>query len=298
MTVSSNPTLASSVSELLPEIIEAAQYSYQQAGIMPGIVNSRDISDVPGGSISFPVFDLVAEDGSAAEANELTARVLDTPETVLSLQRRGACIKLSGLAQKSAGEDLGVHAGVLLGRARARAVDQRILGTFDLTSGTYQGTGSTNGSLTWTSFNQALLLVKEAEATGPFYCVLAPEQAHDLRASISPVATRRAVLAGTEGIENVWRLGQFVGQYLAVRIFESARVQTGSDGVNTNLHLGALYSQDVLLYAYADQENPIEVKREPLYDLDLYVLNYYDSASIQTASNQEQGLCVLYSKNA
>lgn len=282
MAINTNPTASADIAELIPEIIEAAQYSFDQSGIMPVIVNGRDVSDVPGKTVSFPVFNIVTEDGSVSEAGEVVARVLDTPETVLTLARRAASIKLTGLSRKASAEDLSVHAGVLLGRARARAVDTRILSTYDLTSGTYQGTGATNGALTWTSFNEALLLVKEAEAAGPFFCVLAPEQAHDLRAGISPVATGGAILAGTEGVENVWRLGQFLGQYLGVRIFESARVQTGSDGTTTNLHLGVLYSQDVLLYANSDHESPIEVSRESLYDLDVYVLNYYDSAAVQT----------------
>jgi len=298
MAVNTNPTASANIAELIPEIIEASQYAYDQSGIMSSIVNARDVSSVAGKSVSFPVFDIVTEDDAVTESGEVTATVLDTPETVLTLARRAASIKLTGLSRKASKEDLGVHAGVLLGRARARAVDSRILGGFDADSGDYQGTGSTDGSMTWTSFNEALLLAKEAEAAGPFFCVLAPQQAHELRSGFSPVATGGAILAGTETVENVWRLGQFLGQFLGVRIYESARVHTGSDGTNTNLHLGVLYSQDVLLYAHSGHENPIEIVREPLYDLDVYVLNYYDSAAVQTAKDQEKGMCVLYSKNS
>jgi hypothetical protein len=297
MAINTNPTTSADIAELVPEIIEAAGYAYDESGVMPAIVNRRDTSGTPGTTVSFPVFEIVSEDDSVTESGEVTASVLDTPETVLTLARRAASIKLTGLARKASREDLSVHAGVLLGRARARAVDTRILSSFDLVSGDYQSAGSTDDALTWTHFNEALLKVKESEAAGPFFCVLAPQQAHELRGAISPVATGGAILAGSEGVANVWRLGQFMGQYLGVRIFESGRVQVGSDGVNDDLHLGVLYSQDVLLYASSDHENPIEIVREPLYDLDLYVLNYYDAAGVQTASDQENGLCVLYSKS-
>lgn len=298
MAVNTNATTSGDVPELIPEIMEAAQYAYDQSGIMPAIVNARDVSGVPGAGVSFPVFEIIEEDGAVTESGEVAASVLDSPNTTLTLARRAASIKLTGLSRKASGEDLAVHAGVLLGRARARAVDARILSAFNLASGNYQSAGAVDGPLTWDLFNEALLKVKAAEAAGPFFCVLSPQQAHELRGSFSPVATGGAILAGTEGVENVWRLGQFLGQFLGVRIYESARVQLGSDGVNENLRLGVLYSQDVLLYAYSGHETPIERVREPLYDVDVYVLNYYDAAAVQVAGGRDKGLCVLYSKQA
>ena len=279
-------TTTTSLAELIPEITENVAYIFQNEGIGRSLVSYRDVSNVPGVTVEFPIYTEVTASTSVSETATPSSHEMDISMASLTIAKRSVYVGLGDLTKKAM-TDSPSTIGVAMGMSMVKAIDASI---FNVISTTNYATsaGATNAALTITHVLAGINVLELNEVDMPLHCVVHPYQYKSIRSALTPIANDDGVAVGVA--DEMTRNGM-VSRAFGVNWFVTNRVSSRTVDATSNCYSGLIFNPRGIGYAFSWlYENGIESIRNDAAVTEL-LLNWADSAGVIYAS----GVCTLYS---
>ena len=282
-------TTTTSLAEIIPEITLGVDYIFQNKAIGRSLVTYKDVSNVPGKAIEFPIYTEVSASTGAGETATPDSHQMDLSAATLTIAKRVVYVGLGDLAKKSMA-DSPATIGEAMGLAMVKAIDVSI---FNVISTTNYATsaGSTDQSMSITYALNALNQLELNEVDSPIHCVLHPHQYKSIRSGLTPVANDDgvAVAAASQMTQEA-----FVGRMLGMNWFVTSRVSSRTVDATANTYSGLVFNPRGIGYAFSWlNEAGVESIRSD-ESLTKLLLAWADSAGVIYAS----GVCTLYSTSS
>jgi N4-gp56 family major capsid protein len=223
------------LNDLLPQIIQEAQFVFSERSIMRGLVKNFMLSPGQGKTVNVPIYPLQTA-AALTEGNEITNTAVSTDQAVLTVSPVAIRTMLTDLARTSASSNVVADLGRLFGEAVARKIDSDLCALF---SGSFtNAVGNATTAISAASVFQAVAKLKsQGVPTDGLACVLHPAIAYDLKANLTNTFANPA--AGDVQNEAM-RMG-YVGMLAGVPIYETSNIaNTGTTGD----YYGGLFHRD------------------------------------------------------
>lgn len=288
-------TTTTTLTELIPEITEAAAFIYQDKAIAKSLIKYKDVSGEPGLTVEFPRFTEVA--GDTAFTNDYdspTSHAMDTSGMpTVTIARRSVFVLLPDTVKKAInGYDV-AGIGKAMAMAQAKQDDAAIFGVVTGTTNWTTGTGATNAAFSLGYLKDGVLLLEENEVDDVLACVLHPKGVDAVRDELTAVTsdTTDSSLHQTQQGSEMLRRG-FVGELYGAEIFKSNRIGSGTVTATTEVYNSLLFPiGEGIGYAWSSLEvDGIEFERNAEAAATKMIINYMDSADVVYAS----AVCKLY----
>ena len=285
MAVSTTTTLASIINS---ETIVEARLAFQKNANMPALVRVADITGIRTKAASFPVYNTVTVSKTAEGTDQTTTATVQPTDVVLTVARRIVRVDLTDLAAGSWADSVppSQRLGQLIGNARAKQVDQDILGV--MTTNYTSSVGATNSTdVSFANILSALLTLEVNEADEQLVLALHPKQFAHLRGDLVIVSGTAASTDRSTQAQDAMNTGKVMNLFGATAVVTN-RVGTGTD--TNDMYLGLLgYTKEAIGYAVknvnAELGLPeIEPQRDASASQTEVIHTYYDSTGIIRAS--------------
>jgi len=293
--MASGYTTQTTLTELIPEITEAAAFIYQDKALAKSLVKYRDVSNQPGITVEFPRFTEVA--GDTAFTNDYdspTSHAMDTSGMPsITLARRSVFVLLPDTVKKAInGYDVqGI--GKAMAMAQVKQDDALAFGVVTGTTNWTTGTGATNAAFSLGYLKDGILLLKKNEVDDILACVLHPNAVDAVRDELVAVTsdTTDSSLHQTMQGSEMLRLG-FVSKLFGAERFESNRIGSGTVTATTNVYNSLLFPiGEGIGFGYSSLEvDGIEFERDAEHASTKMIINYMSSADVVYTS----AVCKLY----
>lgn len=223
-------------SELFTNLLGDAQFAAYENSVARQIVTALNYPGNAGKVLQIPVYASVSAD-DLTEGTAATAANTNTTSVSLTLAEIGTYFQVTDMLRDSAQRDVIADLGAQAGRAIAEKMDSTVFSLFD--SFSTEISSNVNAEVTVDSILQGVATLRAAKLTGPFYAVVHPGVAYNLKKEL---ATN-----GGNNIPGLTNVGEtvlsdfFIGRIAGCTIFESALVPTsGDNATNAVFHPGAL----------------------------------------------------------
>lgn len=207
-------------SELIATLIGAAQYQAYETSIARSLVQVFDLPMGSGKSVSVPVYSSITAQ-SITDESAATAAATNTTSALITLSEHVVYHKITNMLRDSAASDVFAQLGDQSGRAIAEAIDAQVFANFGDLSGS-----TTAAELTVDRILQAAATLRSRKLTGPFYAVVSPLAAYNLKKELTNAG---GTIAALSGVGNQVLASAFVGTVAGVNIIESALVPVVGD---------------------------------------------------------------------
>ena len=244
-----NETTSSTISELYTEIVAEALFVASEQSVMRGLVRNYTIAG-GGKSVEVPIFSTVSA-AAVNEATDLSNTAVNPTSVTITASEIGIMTTLTDLARNSSSRNIAADIGKLFGEAIAKKMDQDLTALFDGFSSSIVGAGQ---ELTVDKIFQAVATLRQANVPGPYYGVLNPKVAYNVKKNL----TNTFVNPNPNDLTNEALRTGYIGNIAGVQIFESSNVDGTTDTDNCK---GAVFSQDALGLAMM-QDLKIETQRD------------------------------------
>ena len=244
-----NETTSSTISELYTEIVAEALFVASEQSIMRGLVRNYTIAG-GGKSVEVPIYANVSA-AAVNEATDLSNTAVNPTSVTITASEIGIMTTLTDLARNSSSRNIAADIGKLFGEAIAKKMDQDLTALFDGFSSSIGGAGQ---ELTVDRIFQAVATLRQANVPGPYYGVLNPKVAYNVKKNL----TNTFVNPNPNDLTNEALRTGYIGNIAGVQIFESSNVDGTTDTDNCK---GAIFSQDALGLAMM-QDLKIETQRD------------------------------------
>lgn len=290
--MASGVTTMTTLAELIPEITLRVDYLYQNAAIGRALVDTRDISGIPGKTVEWPRLDAFSASTSPAEGATPTSHAADSGDTTsLTIVRKAVYVQFSDLARKAANITVEEIAKAMV-MAQAKEIDSLIFGVTTGTTDYTTSAGATNAALSITHVLAGLNLLELNEVDDSLYAVVHPFQYKSIRSALTPVANDDAIAIG---IADVMNKEAFVSRAYGINWFKTNRISKSTVDATANVYNGLLFSKRGIGYAFSWlAQSGLETNREPKGAYDDLIINWADSAGIIYSS----AVCELDSTSA
>jgi hypothetical protein len=208
-------------SELLATLIGAAQYQAYETSIARSLVSVFDLPAGSGKTVSVPVYSAIS---ASNITDESAASAADTNTTAASITLSEHVVyhRITNMLRDSAASDVFAQLGDQSGRAIAESIDAQVFAQFANFSGS-----ATSSELTVDRILKAAATLRSRKLTGPFYAVVSPLAAYNLKKELTNAG---GTIAALSGVGNQVLQSAFIGSVAGVNIIESALVATsGTD---------------------------------------------------------------------
>ena len=242
-------TTSSTISELYTEIVAEALFVASEQSVMRGLVRNYTIAG-GGKSVEVPIFSTVSA-AAVNEATDLSNTAVNPTSVTITASEIGIMTTLTDLARNSSSRNIAADIGKLFGEAIAKKMDQDLTALFDGFSSSIGGAGQ---ELTVDRIFQAVATLRQANVPGPYYGVLNPKVAYNVKKNL----TNTFVNPNPNDLTNEALRTGYIGNIAGVQIFESSNVDGTTDTDNCK---GAIFSQDALGLAMM-QDLKIETQRD------------------------------------
>jgi N4-gp56 family major capsid protein len=223
------------LNDLLPEIIQEAQFVFSERSIMRGLVKNFMLAPGQGKTVNVPIFPLQTAT-ALTEGNEITNTAVSTSTAQLTISPVAIRTLLTDLARTAASSNVVADLGRLFGEAVARKIDADLCALFAGSFTNAVGNASTTMSAAQV-FQAVAKLKAQGVPTDGLACVLHPAIAYDLKANLTNTFANPA--AGDVQNEAM-RMG-YVGMLAGVPIYETSNIDnTGTTGD----YYGGLFHRD------------------------------------------------------
>ena len=229
-----NETTSSTISELYTEIVAEALFVASEQSVMRGLVRNYTIAG-GGKSVEVPIFSTVSA-AAVNEATDLSNTAVNPTSVTITASEIGIMTTLTDLARNSSSRNIAADIGKLFGEAIAKKMDQDLTALFDGFSSSIGGAGQ---ELTVDKIFQAVATLRQANVPGPYYGVLNPKVAYNVKKNL----TNTFVNPNPNDLTNEALRTGYIGNIAGVQIFESSNVDGTTDTDNCK---GAVFSQDAL----------------------------------------------------
>ena len=244
-----NETTSSTISELYTELVAEALFVASEQSVMRGLVRNYTIAG-GGKSVEVPIFSTVSA-AAVNEATDLSNTAVNPTSVTITASEIGIMTTLTDLARNSSSRNIAADIGKLFGEAIAKKMDQDLTALFDGFSSSIGGAGQ---ELTVDKIFQAVATLRQANVPGPYYGVLNPKVAYNVKKNL----TNTFVNPNPNDLTNEALRTGYIGNIAGVQIFESSNVDGTTDTDNCK---GAIFSQDALGLAMM-QDLKIETQRD------------------------------------
>lgn len=226
-------TTTTTLDTLLPDIIAEAMFQSQENSIMRGLVKNYNLPFGNGKTITVPKYPQVTAN-AVAEGADLSPEAITTGSAVLTVSEVGVMTNVSDLAVRTSSANVVADVGRLFGNAMAKKMDQDLAALFASFS-VVLGDGTT--AVTAARIFEAVAKLRAAGVDPSLIaCVLHPEIAYDLKASITGTYGAPASEMGNSAMRS-----GLVGQIAGIPVYESGHiVSTAGDSVGGVFHRDAL----------------------------------------------------------
>jgi N4-gp56 family major capsid protein len=244
-----NETTSSTISELYTEIVAEALFVASEQSIMRGLVRNYTIAG-GGKSVEVPIYSTVSA-AAVNEATDLSNTAVNPTSVTITASEVGIMTTLTDLARNSSSRNVAADIGRLFGEAIAKKMDTDLTALFDGFSSSIGGAGQ---ELTVDKIFQAVATLRQANVPGPYYGVLNPKVAYNVKKNL----TNTFVNPNPNDLTNEALRTGYIGNIAGVQIFETSNVDGTTDTDNCK---GAVFSQDALGLAMM-QDLKIETQRD------------------------------------
>jgi N4-gp56 family major capsid protein len=244
-----NETTSSTISELYTEIVAEALFVASEQSVMRGLVRNYTIAG-GGKSVEVPIYSTVSA-AAVSEASDLSNTAVNPTSVTITASEVGIMTTLTDLARNSASRNVAADIGRLFGEAIATKMDQDLTALFDGFSTSIGGAGQ---ELTVDKIFQAVATLRQANVPGPYFGVLNPKVAYNVKKSL----TNTFVNPNPNDLTNEALRTGYIGNIAGVQIFETSNVDGTTDTDNCK---GAIFSRDALGLAMM-QDLKIESQRD------------------------------------
>lgn len=219
MTTAYNNTIINS--ELYAPLVAAAQYAAYENSVARQITTVFDMPANAGKVVQIPVWSAISattpDEGAVA-----TFADTNTSSVNLTLSEKVVAHRITDMLRDSAYNDVMAQLGDQAGRAIAEKMDAEAFAEF---ANFTDDLGSTGKELTVADLFAAAAYLRGNKLTGPFYAVLHPGSAYNIKKSLTATSSfQQATTAG----DNVFG-GFYLGTIAGIACYESALVGTSSD---------------------------------------------------------------------
>lgn len=222
---------------LYANMVQAALFTLSERTVIRPLVKQYDMTGTPGLVAQIPIYPALTAD-TPTDGSDLSNKAFEvTTSKTLTAAERGVLVTLTDLAQETASEDVAAAVGRQIGDAMAKKVDQDLAALF---SGFSNSVGSGAAELTVEDLFKAAATLRANQAPGPYYAVVHPYQAYQLKKQLTGAGNTNMVNPSDVGNEAL-RAG-LVGTVAGITIFESTVVSGDSAGA----YVGAAFSSDAL----------------------------------------------------
>jgi N4-gp56 family major capsid protein len=223
------------LNDLLPEIIQEAQFVFSERSIMRGLVKNFTLAPGSGKNVNVPIFPLQTA-ASITEGNEVDNTAVSTSTAQLVVSPVAIRTILTDLARTAASSNVVADLGRLFGEAVARKIDTDLTALFSGSFTNAVGNASTPMSAA-TVFQAVAKLKSQGVPTDGLACVVHPAIAYDLKANLTNTFANPA--AGDVQNEAM-RMG-YVGMLAGVPIYETSNIANNG---TTGDYYGGLFHRD------------------------------------------------------
>jgi N4-gp56 family major capsid protein len=244
-----NETTSSTISELYTEIVAEALFVAQEQSVMRGLVRNYTIAG-GGKSVEVPIYSTVSA-AAVNEATDLSNTAVNPSSVTITASEVGIMTTLTDLARNSASRNVAADIGRLFGESIAKKIDTDLTALFDGFSTSIGGAGQ---ELTVDKIFQAVATLRQANVPGPYFGVLNPKVAYNVKKSL----TNTFVNPNPNDLTNEALRTGYIGNIAGVQIFETSNVDGTTDTDNCK---GAIFSRDALGLAMM-QDLKIESQRD------------------------------------
>lgn len=223
------------LNDLLPEIIQEAQFVFSERSIMRGLVKNYMLAPGQGKHVNVPIYPLQTA-AALTEGDEITNTAVSTSTAQLTVAPVAIRTLLTDLARTSASSNVVADLGKLFGEAVARKVDSDLCALF---SGSFtNAVGNATTTISAASIFQAVAKLKsQGVPTDGLACVLHPAIAYDLKANL----TNTFANPNAGDVQNeAMRMG-YVGMLAGVPIYETSNIANNGTAGD---YYGGLFHRD------------------------------------------------------
>jgi N4-gp56 family major capsid protein len=236
-TTDGTPGSVAGGANLFSNIVQEAIFTAQERALLPQTTTIYDIGAVAGKSVQVPVYPTVSA-AALTEGTDITDDANVNPDgVVITATEYGVLANLSDAMRDSAGRNVAADVGRILGESIAKKQDETIAANFANFS---TGLGSTSTTATIELIFQAAAELREANAPAPYFCVVTPKQAYQLKKQLVGAGYSTGANAISEAGNMAMNSG-IVGTIAGVTIIES-----NSLSASGSAKVGAVYSASAL----------------------------------------------------
>jgi hypothetical protein len=236
--------------ELFENISQAAVFTMSEQTVIRPLVANYDLSGTPGLTASIPVIPTLAA-SAAAEGSDVTLTQFNPTGKDVTCSEIGVNVQITDFVKESASLDVQAAIGRQGGEAIAAKVDTDLAALF---AGFSNTVGSGAAEITASVIFQAAATLRNNNAPGPYYCVLAPFQAMALKQQLA--GTGNTNMGSLSDIGNQALRDGFIGTLAGMQIFESSNIANDPSAGGV---IGAAFSRDSLAYV---NKRPLRLETE------------------------------------
>jgi N4-gp56 family major capsid protein len=250
-------TTTTTIASLIPEIVAEAMFVASEASIMRNMVRNYSIPLNAGNIINVPIYPtqtaVALTEGTDITGNAETGLAnISTSVATITMGEVGIMTRVTDLARDSAQSDVIADVGRLFGEAIAVKMDKDLTALFD--SFTTNVLGNSATQITPADIFKGLAKLRALGVPSQdLFCVLHPEIAYDLKATLTNTFSNPA--AGL--LQNEAMMSGFVGMIAGIPLFETSNFTA----VDAGDWKGGIFHRDALGLAIM-KDIRIEVQRD------------------------------------
>ena len=215
-------------SELFTALLGDAQFAAYENSVARQVVTALDYPQNAGKVLQIPVYASISA-ADLSEGTAATAANTNTTSVSLTLAEIGTYFQVTDMLRDSAQRDVIGDLGFQAGRAIAEKMDTGVFANFTTFD---EIKSNVNAEVTVDDILQGVATLRSRKITGPFYCILHPGVAYQIKKELSNAGA--ATIPALSNTGNTVLSQFYVGQLAGCVIIESALVATsGNNAVNS-----------------------------------------------------------------
>ena len=256
-------------SELYAPLVAAAQYAAYENSVARQLATVFDMPANAGKVVQVPVWSSIAAT-TPEEGNAATFADTNTSSVNITLGEKVVAHRITDMLRDSAYNDVLAQLGDQAGRAIAEKMDSELFATFaDFTT----DIGATDAEVTADTIFKAAATLRSRKLTGPFYAVLDPRTAYNLKKTLTATTSyQNATAVGSSVLSNF-----YIGQIAGVQIYESPLVAT--DGSVSTAAINAVFTPQALAHSMRGSIR-LETQRQAAFRATDLVLTAVSGAAV------------------
>lgn len=227
-------------SELFANLVTAAQFAAYETSVARQMVTVFDAPVNAGKVLQVPVWSGITAETITNEA-AATAKDTNTSSQTITLAEHVVYHQITDMLRDSSYSDVFAQIGDQSGRAIAEAMDKQVFDLFTSFS-TEVGPGA-GAEVTVDHLLKAAATLRSNKLTGPFYAVLHPKQAYNVKKALTNSGSSN--IPALSAVGDSVLSGFYLGTIAGIQVYESGLITVDA----TDDAIGAVFARSALGHA-------------------------------------------------